>query len=111
MMSGDDLCRLALGGQPGVDDDEPGLDGGGVVEPVPEPDYRTRDQCRAEALAEVESGRRFGDAQQTKQAGGGPEDEAVMRAEPTETKAGVELPKTEPVRAEARDDIREHHRD
>ena len=39
VMRRDHLSRLALGGEPGVDRDEPRLDGVDVVEPVPESDH------------------------------------------------------------------------
>ena len=56
------LGRLALGGEPRVDADESRLDGVDVVEPVPEPDHRTRDERSAQTIAEVETRRRHGHA-------------------------------------------------
>src|SRR5688500_5682457 len=110
MVRGDDLGRLTLDGQPGVEDDESRLDGVNVVKPVPESDHRTGNKCRTQTIAEAETGSCFGNAQQAEEAGRCSEHKTMVRAKPTETKAGVELPETEPVGAESGDDVGEYHR-
>src|SRR5688500_3515863 len=110
MVRGDDLGRLTLDGQAGVEDDESRLDGVNVVKPVPESDHGTGNKRRAQTIADVETGTCFGNAQQAEEAGRGSKYEAMMRTKPTETEAGVEFPETEPVGAESGDDVGEYHR-
>src|SRR5688572_1571128 len=110
MVSGHDFGRLSLCGEPGVEDDESRLDGVGVVQPVPEPDYGSRDEPRSQAIADTETRGRFRNTHQAEQAGRCSGHEAVMWSKPTNSKTGVELPEAEPVGAESRDDVREYHR-